>query len=79
MLKSDNVHDLDAKGDAAVAGFALAERSCSLVNIDPHVLQRHPVMGIRAAFASLIRDGLNDNPSSPPQSRHIRLATGPLF
>jgi hypothetical protein len=80
MLKSYNSYDdLDANGRPAVAGFTLAARSCSLVNTDPHVLQRHPVMGMRAAFASLIRDGLNDNPSSPPQSRHIRLAKGPLF
>jgi hypothetical protein len=78
MLMPNHIQDFDA-GAAAVAGFALANRSCSLLNVDPQVLQRHPVIGVRAAFASFIRDGLNDKPSSPPQSRHRRLATDPRF
>jgi hypothetical protein len=60
-------------------GLTLASRSCSLLKVDPHVLQRHPVIGVRAAFASLIRDGLNDNPSSPPHCKHKRLGRSPLF
>ena len=79
MLRTINIQDLEATGAAVEAGLALAARSCSLLKIDPQVLQRHPVMGVRAALATLIRDGLNDNPSSPPQSRHRRLATGPRF
>ncbi len=74
----NHIQDFDT-GVAAALGFALADRSCSLLNVDPQVLQRHPVMGVRTAFASFIREGLNVKPSSPPQSRHIRLATGPLF
>ena len=76
---ANNSQVFEAAERVPAAGFVLAVRSCSLLKVDPQVLQRHPVMGIRAAFASLIRDGLNDNPSSPPQSRHRRLATGPLF
>jgi hypothetical protein len=60
-------------------GLTLASRSCSLLKVDPQVLQRHPVIGVRAAFASLIRDGLNDNPSSPPHCKHKRLGRSPLF
>ena len=79
MPTTNNIHDFDITGLEVGAGLALAERSCSLLKVDPQVLQRHPVIGMRAAFASLIRDGLNDNPNSPPQSRHRRFATGPLF
>ena len=79
MLRSSNIQDLDVAEAVVDPGFAFAMRSCSLLKVDPQVLHRHPVIGIRAALASLIRDGLNDSPSSPPQSRHKRLATGPLF
>jgi hypothetical protein len=82
MFRINNImtilYDFDATAPAE-PGLDLAARSCSLLNVDPQVLQRHPVMGVRAAFVSLIRDGLNDNPSSPPHSRHKRLATDPLF
>ena len=79
MLRASNIQDFEATELATGTGLALAARSCSLLKIDPQVLQRHPVIGVRAALATLIRDGLNDSPSSPPQSRHIRLAKGPLF
>jgi hypothetical protein len=79
MLRSSNIQDLDAAGAVVDPGFAFAMRSCSLLKVDPQVLHRHPVMGVRAAFAVLIREGLNDKPSSPPQSRHRRFATSPLF
>jgi len=76
ILNSQTIQDLETSGRT---GFTLASRSCSLLKVDPHVLHRHPVMGVRAAFASLIRDGLNDNPSSPPHCRHKRLAKIPLL
>ncbi len=73
---SQTIQDLETSGRI---GFTLASRSCSLLKVDPQVLHRHPVIGVRAAFASLIRDGLNDNPSSPPHCRHKRLAKIPLL
>src|SRR6267142_2835668 len=76
ILNSQTIQDLETRG---LTGLAFASRSCSLLKVDPQVLQRHPVMGVRAAFASLIRVGLNDNPSSPPHCKHRRLAKGPLF
>src|SRR5712692_10944259 len=66
-LRKGPIHYLEARGRA---GFTLAARSCSLLKVDPQVLQRHPVIGVRAAFATLIRDGLKDKPSSPPRCRH---------
>ena len=75
----NNIQAFEAAARAPAAGLALAERSCSLLKVDPQVLQRHPVIGVRAAFASFIREGLKDNPNSPPQSKHKRLATGPHF
>ena len=76
ILNSQTIQDLETSGRT---GFTLASRSCSLLKVDPHVLHRHPVMGVRAAFASFIRDGLNDSPSSPPHCRHKRLAKVPLL
>jgi hypothetical protein len=76
ILNSQTIQDLEASGRT---GLTLASRSCSLLKVDPQVLHRHPVMGVRAAFASLIRDGLNDNPSSPPHCKHKRLVRSPLF
>jgi len=73
---SQTIQDLET---TCRTGFTLASRSCSLLKVDPHVLQRHPVMGVRAALESLILDGLNDNPSSPPHCRHKRLAKIPLL
>jgi hypothetical protein len=54
-------------------GLTLAARSCSLVKVDPQVLHRHPVIGVRAAFTTFIDDGLKDKPSSPPHCKHKRL------
>jgi len=79
MLRVDNIQGLDAEDGVVAEGLVLAVRSCSLLKVEPQVLQRHPVMGVRAAFAVLIREGLNDKPNSPPQSRHNRFATCPLF
>jgi hypothetical protein len=79
MFTTNNIHDFGALVPGLGAGFALAERSCSLLKVDPQVLQRHPVIGMRATWASLIREGLNDNANSPPHSRHIRFATDPPF
>ncbi len=73
---SHTTQDLETSGRT---GLILASRSCSLLKVDPQVLHRHPVMGVRAAFATFIRDGLNDNPSSPPHCRHKRLAKIPLL
>lgn len=50
--------------------MTLAARNCSLLKVDPQVLHRHPVMGVRAAFAAFIREGLKDKPSSPPHCKH---------
>lgn len=60
-------------------GLTLAARSCSLLKVDPQVLHRHPVIGVFAAFATLIREGLKDRPISPPHCRHKCLDTRPLF
>jgi hypothetical protein len=60
-------------------GLALAARSCSLLKVDPQVLHRHPVIGVRAAFAAFIRKGLKDKPSSPPHCKHKCLGKRPLF
>jgi hypothetical protein len=79
MLRVDNIQGLDAEDGVVAEDLVLAVRSCSLLKVEPQVLQRHPVMGVRAAFAVLIREGLNDKPNSPPQSRHNRFATCPLF
>jgi hypothetical protein len=76
ILNSQTIQDLETSGRT---GLTLASRSCSLLKVDPQVLHRHPVMGVRAALASLIRDGLNDNPSSPPHCRHKRLVRSPLL
>src|SRR6266478_4463534 len=73
---SQTIQDLETSGRT---GLTLASRSCSLLKVDPQVLHRHPVMGVRAALASFIRDGLNDNPSSPPHCRHKRLVKSPLY
>lgn len=59
-------------------GLILAVRSCSLLKVDPQVLHRHPVIGVRATFAICIRDGLKDKASSLPQCRHICLDRYPL-
>jgi hypothetical protein len=60
-------------------GLTLAARSCSLVKVDPQVLHRHPVIGVRAAFTAFIRDGLKDKPSSPPHCKHKCLDKCTLF
>ena len=60
-------------------GLALAARSCSLLKVDPQVLHRHPVIGVFAALARLIREGLKDRPISPPHCKHRCLDTRPLF
>jgi len=60
-------------------GFTFAARSCSELKVDPQVLQRHPVMGVRAAFATFIRDGLKDKANSPPHCKHKCLGKRPLF
>ena len=60
-------------------GLTLPARSCSLVKVDPQVLHRHPVTGVRAAFAAFIPEGLKDKPSSPPHCKHICLGKRPLF
>jgi len=78
-VKNKQFQDFEARGLASCTGLPLAARSCSLLKVDPQVLQRHPVMGVRAAFESLIRVGLNDNPNSPPHCKHKRLAKSPLF
>lgn len=54
MLKRSNPYSLDAAETVEVTSLAFAERSCSLVKVAPQVLQRHPVMGVRAAFETLI-------------------------
>jgi len=77
--QSKQYQGLEAVTAAAWPGLTLAALSCSLLKTDPQVLQRHPVMGVRAALATPIRAGLNDKPSSPPQSRHKRLARIPRF
>jgi hypothetical protein len=59
--------------------LTLAARSCSLLKVDPQVLQRHPVIGVLAALTTPIREGLNDRPISPPHCRHRCLDTRPLF
>jgi len=69
-------HELAAVGRM---GLTLAARSCSLLKVAPQVLQRHPVMGVRAAFATCIREGLKDRPSSPPHCKHKCLGKCPLF
>jgi len=63
----------------ATAGLTLAARSCSLLKVDPHVLQRHPVIGVRTAFITFIREGLKDRASSPPHCKHKCLGKSPLF
>jgi hypothetical protein len=78
-VKNKQFQDFEERGFASCTGLLLAARSCSLLKVDPQVLQRHPVMGVRAALASLIRVGLKDNPSSPPHCKQRRLAKGPLF
>ena len=60
-------------------GLTLAARSCSLLKVAPQVLHRHPVIGVFAALARLIREGLKDRPISPPHCRHRCLDTQPLF
>jgi hypothetical protein len=60
-------------------GLTLAARSCSLLKVDPQVLQRHPVIGVRAAFATFIREGLKDKANSPPHCKHKCLGKRPLF
>jgi len=60
-------------------GLTLAARSCSLLKVDPQVLHRHPVIGVLAALATPIREGLKDRPISPPHCRHRCLDTRPLF
>ena len=74
IYNSQTIQDLETSGRT---GLTLASRSCSLLKVDPQVLHRHPVMGVRTAFASFIRDGLNDNPSSPPHCKHKRLVKNP--
>jgi hypothetical protein len=69
-------HELAAVG---TAGLALAARSCSLLKVHPQVLHRHPVIGVRAAFATFIREGLKDKASSPPHCKHKCLGKRPLF
>lgn len=60
-------------------GLTLLARSCSVVKVDPQVLHRHPVIGVRAAFAAFMREGLKDKPSSPPHCKHRCLGKRPLF
>jgi hypothetical protein len=69
-------HELAAGGRT---GLTLAARSCSLLKVAPQVLQRHPVIGVRAAFATCIREGLKDKASSPPHCKHKCLGKRPLF
>ena len=69
-------HELAAAGRT---GLTLAARSCSLLKVDPQVLHRHPVIGVRAALATFIREGLKDRPSSPPHCKHKCLGKRPLF
>jgi hypothetical protein len=59
--------------------LAFAARNCSLLKLDPHVLHRHPVIGVRAALTTLIRDGLKDKANSPPHCKHKCLGKRPLF
>ena len=76
MAWAGALHELAATGRV---GLTLAVRSCSLLKVEPQVLHRHPVIGVRAAFATCIRDGLNDKPSSPPHCKHKCLGKRPLF
>jgi hypothetical protein len=69
-------HELAAAGRT---GLTLAARSCWLLKVDPQVLHRHPVIGVRAAFVTFIREGLKDRPSSPPHCKHKCLGKRPLF
>ena len=64
---------------AGRTGLGLAARSCSLLKVAPHVLHRHPVIGVRAAFATFMREGLKDKASSPPHCKHKCLDKRPLF
>jgi hypothetical protein len=71
--------ELTAGADGGRMGLTLAARSCSLLKVAPQVLHRHPVIGVFAAFAAPIRDGLKDRPISLPHCRHKCLDTQPLF
>lgn len=71
-------HELAAAGATGLT-LILAARSCSVLKVAPQVLHRHPVIGVRAAFATFIREGLKDKASSPPHCKHKRLGKRPLF
>lgn len=71
-------HELAAAGTTGLT-LILAVRSCSVLKVAPQVLHRHPVIGVRAAFATFIREGLKDKASSPPHCKHKRLGKRPLF
>jgi hypothetical protein len=73
---ADGGHEVALEGGR---GLTLALRSSSLVKVDPQVLHRHPVIGVRAAFALFIREGLKDRPSSPPHCKHKCWDKRPLF
>ena len=76
MASAGDGHELAAAGRM---GLILAARNCSLLKVYPQVLHRHPVIGVRAAFATFIREGLKDKPSSPPHCKHKCLGKRPLF
>jgi hypothetical protein len=76
MAGAGSGHELAAAGSM---GLILPVRSCSLLKVDPQVLHRHPVIGVRAAFATFIREGLKDKASSPPHCKHKCLDKRPLF
>ena len=71
-------YELATAGTAVLSLFFPA-RSSSELKIAPQVLQRHPVIDVRATLAALIREGLKDRPSSPPHCKHKRLGKCPLF
>lgn len=61
-------HELALLG---TAGLRLVPRSCSLLNVDPHVLHRHSAFGFRAELATFTPCwGLQDKDSSSPQCKH---------
>ena len=61
-------HELAMLG---TTGLRLVPRSCSLLNVDPHVLHRHSAFGVRADLVTFTPCwGLQDKDSSSPQCKH---------
>ena len=79
--KKPNVHQVAQSrvgSRAGTTGLALAARSSSALKVDPQVAHRHPVIEVRAASPTVIREGLKDKASSPPHCKQKRSKKRPL-